>query len=71
MLQHAGIVIPPTGIENTHRVGPKKMHKNGKPRMIIVKFFHLEEKEHVLLKIDHIKWMCNIIVEEDFPPVGY
>ena len=44
MLQPAGIVIPQKGIENAHRVGPKKMHKNGKPRMIIAKFFHLRGK---------------------------
>ena len=68
MLQHAGIVIPAKGIENAHRVGQKSKHKNSKPRMIIAKYFHLEEKEHVLLKCEHIKWLCNITVDEDFPP---
>ena len=66
MLQHAGIVIPPKGIENAHRVGPKRANKNSKPRMIIAKFFHLEEKDFVLLKSDHIKWLCNVTIEEDY-----
>ena len=56
------------GIENAHRVGPKKSRKNERPRAIIVKFFHLEEKEAALMRSNQIKEMCNIFVDEDFPP---
>ena len=53
------------GARHAHRVGPIS-HYQRRPRSIIVKFFHGEEKELVLGKSEHIWKSTGIRVEEDF-----
>lgn len=67
ILHQTGYEIPPKAIESAHRVGPRNSQKNSRPRYILVKLFHLEDKDFILLRHQNIRNACNILVEEDFP----
>ena len=65
ILEDSNISLPRMALESAHRIGPKYQHQR-KPRPIIVKFFHGEEKELVIGKSQHIWYSTGIRVEEDF-----
>ena len=66
ILMQSGLNIPHKAIESAHRVGQKSTEPH-RPRSILVKLFHLEDKEYIQLRSQQIKNSCKVIIEEDFP----
>lgn len=66
ILMQSGLNIPHKAIESAHRVGHKSTEQH-RPRSILVKLFHLEDKEYIQLRSQNIRNSCNVTIEEDFP----
>lgn len=66
ILFQSGLNIPHKAIESATRIGQKSTEAH-KPRSILVKLFHLEDKEYIQLKSQQIKNSCRVWIEEDFP----
>ena len=65
LLLQANIKLHPKAIEIAHRTGRKMENR---PRPMLVKVFHAEEREFLLAKSQHIYRATGIRLEEDFPP---
>ena len=66
LLLQANIKLHPKSIETANRIGRKF---DNRPRPMLIKVFHAEEREFLLAKSLHIYRTTGIRIEEDFPPV--